>query len=98
MISKVLNLFQGASLDLIDQMADKLGLSSIAASLGITITQDLAQVAQPWTMTDYALLISAIGGILFIIEKIFVIYLRYKESRRITEETKRVTKRRNLPK
>jgi len=83
MLDKVIAFFTSIGLDSIDQIADRIGLSSIAASLGITANEALGST---WHLADYALFISAIGGILFIIEKIFVIYLRYKESKKISHE------------
>jgi len=83
MIAKVINFFTSIGLESIDQIADRIGLSSIAASLGITANEALGST---WHLADYALLISALGGILFIIEKIFVIYLRYKESKKVSHE------------
>lgn len=84
MITKVLNFFTSIGLDSIDQIADRIGLSSIATSVGVTATEALT--GSTWHLTDYALLISAIGGILFIVEKILVIYLRYKESKKVSHE------------
>lgn len=83
MIAKVIEFFTPTGLDSIDQIADRIGLSSIAASVGVTATEALGAT---WHLADYALLISAIGGILFIIEKIFMIYLRYKESKKVSHE------------
>ena len=96
MLNKAIDFFNNIHIDAIDQFADKVGLTTIFTSLGLTATQEV--VSQPWVLTDYALLISAIGGILFIIEKVFVIYLRYKESRRISRSAKQKKKSRNLPK
>ncbi len=95
MITKTLAFFTAGNIDAIDQFANRLGLSSIAASLGLTISKGM--VAQPWVLTDYALLISCVGGVLFIIEKLFVIYIRYRESQQIAKDAKQKRKSRNLP-
>ena len=95
MLEKTVEFMNRISVDALDQFADKLGLSSIFASVGLSVAQDV--VDKPWVLTDYALLISAVGGVLFIIEKVFVIYLRYKESKKIAKAEKQKNKSRNLP-
>lgn len=72
-------------------ISNRLGLSSIVVTVGTTkaqaadIANGLINTPLIWDITgaDIALLISSIGGILFSIEKVFVIYLRYKESKRL---------------
>ena len=93
MLANLIEKINGASLDLIDSLANKLGLSSILTSIGLTVSQDGSSI--PWVFTDYALLISAIGGILFIIEKIIVIYIRIRQAARIKQAEH---KSRGLPK
>ena len=95
MIDKIIELLRTFNVETIDQFADKLGLTSIFASLGIIATEGV--VYQPWVLTDYALIISCVGGILFIIEKLFVLYLRYKENKRANQDEKRKRKSRRLP-
>ena len=98
MLDKILVLMQSTNIDAIDQFADRLGLSSIAASIGLTISKGAEVVAQPWVLTDYALAISCVGGVLFIIEKVLVIYIRYKEGKKVAEAEKQNKKSRNIPK
>ena len=83
MIDKITSIIRTIDIETIDQFADKFGLTSIFASLGIIAGEGV--IYQPWALTDYALIISCVGGILFIIEKVFVIYLRYKENKRVTK-------------
>lgn len=96
MLDKILVLMENSNIDAIDQFADRLGLTSILTSVGLTVQKGV--VEQPWALTDYALAISCIGGVLFIIEKLFVIYIRYKESKRISKEEKQDKKSRKIPK
>lgn len=97
MIHNIIEKINGASLDLIDSLADKLGLSSIVTSVGITtIVQGGPNV--PWAFTDYVLLISAISGILFIIEKIIVIYIRIRQATILESKEAQKKKSRGLPK
>lgn len=86
MIDKIVKFFESVNIETFDQFADRLGLTSIATTLGLTATEGV--VYQPWALTDYALLISCAGGLLFIIEKLIVIYIRYKESKRIDDDKK----------
>ena len=92
------NIISNIHIDAIDQFADRVGLSSIAASLGLTVTKGVEVSLSPWGLTDYALAISCIGGVLFIIEKLLVIYLRYKESKKVAKEESKNKKSRNIPK
>jgi hypothetical protein len=71
----------------IDKIANRVGLGSISLSVGTTTAQasDMipkaaAETGLLWGFSgaDIALFISAVGGVLFCIEKIFVIYMRYK--------------------
>lgn len=95
MIDKIVKFFDSVSIDTIDQFADRLGLTSIFTTLGLTAAEGV--IYQPWVLTDYALLISCAGGILFIIEKLIVIYIRYKESKLLAKKEAQKRKSRNLP-
>lgn len=56
-------------------ISDKIGFSSIATTVGIK-TAEHTQIIEKtieWSATDYALMISMIGGVLFIIEKLLAI-------------------------
>jgi len=97
MIDKLVNFMSTIHIDAIDQFADRVGLSSIFASVGLTMTKGEILVVQPWGLTDYALAISCVGGVLFIIEKILVIYIRYKESKKVAKEASQKKKSRKLP-
>jgi hypothetical protein len=76
-------LFNPDSLEIIDRIANRIGLGSITTAVGASAvqaqeqTQQVVEIANSGLVT-YALVISAIGGILFIIEKAIVIYLRIK--------------------
>jgi len=97
MLNKMVNFISNIHIDAIDQFADRLGLSSIAASLGLTMAKGTELAMQPWGLTDYALAISCVGGVLFIIEKILVIFIRYKESKKIAKEESQKKKSRKIP-
>lgn len=96
MLPRFIEFFKSINVEALDVFADRIGLTSIFASLGLTVAQDIA--VQPWAMTDYALMISCIGGVLFIIEKLILIYIRYRQSRKISQAEKQKKKSRNLPK
>lgn len=95
MIDKMVELFRNIHIDAMNQFADRLGFASITSSLGLTMAK--GSIPVPWGLTDYALLISCVGGILFIIEKILVIYLRYKESKELAKTEKQKRKSRKIP-
>ena len=96
MLDKITGLFSPINIEALDQFADKVGLTSIFTSLGITIARDVS--GGSWALADYALMISCIGGILFIIEKIILITIRIRESRRLDREAAQKRKSRGLPK
>lgn len=95
MLERIAEFLKITNLETIDQFADKLGLTSIFTTIGLTATEGL--IYQPWALTDYALIISCVGGVLFIIEKIIVIYLRYKESKRVSKLNTKKRKSRKIP-
>lgn len=95
MIVRIVELIKTIDLETLDQFSNRMGLTSIFTSVGLTAAEGL--VYQPWALTDYALMISCVGGVLFIIEKLFVIYLRYKESKRVAKKDKQKHKSRKLP-
>ena len=64
------------TLSAVDTVANRIGLPSIATSVAITSAEEAVVTTLPFINTDYALVISMIGGGLFIIEKLIVIYLR----------------------
>ncbi len=79
-------------IDTIDRLFNKLGLS--AAALTVTTTTVRASevavvndaLVYSLSSTDIALVISSIGGVLFCVEKILMIYIRYKEAARTHAE------------
>jgi hypothetical protein len=76
-------LFNPDSLEIIDRIANRIGLGSIGTAVTASAVQAQEQAQEvveiaAYGLVEYALIISAIGGILFIIEKILVIYLRWK--------------------
>jgi hypothetical protein len=84
----ILRTLSSLSNDMIDRVFNKLGLSSIA----LTVTTTTAQASQvpiineavfmSFTSADIALTVSSLGGVLFCIEKVIMIYIRYKEARK----------------
>tara|TARA_R110002096_G_C14661910_1_gene728342 strand:- start:27518 stop:27805 length:288 start_codon:yes stop_codon:yes gene_type:complete len=95
MLSKIYNSAMNISLETLDQIADRLGLSSIISTVGITVVKEVTETS--WVLADYALLISAIGGVLFCIEKLFVIYHRCREAKVEAKKDKQKKKSRKLP-
>jgi len=71
-------------------IADKLGMTSIATTVGITTAKQAEVIEQSlsWGMTDYALAVSMIGGTLFAIEKILIIYEKIKQRKEDKAEDK----------
>ena len=80
MLNKLTRFFSESSLDVIDRIFNRVGLGSIGTTAGITYAQaaQIQEVATIWGLPQYALLISAIGGVLFCIEKIIVIRIRLR--------------------
>ena len=66
----------GEATSMLQPLIDKIGMSAIASTVGITTAQTAEIIPETtwflasWVMTDYALAISMITGILFGIEKI----------------------------
>lgn len=81
-----------ATLEMIDSLFNRIGLGSITLTGIATVAPEVEVIAevvaeatiQNWTLA--ALVISAIGGCLFIIEKVFMIYIRYKQSKKIHDK------------
>lgn len=78
-------------IDIVDKVFNRIGLSSAALTVGTTTAQATEVVKAIDTSVlyglsygDLALVISSIGGVLFIIEKLIMIYIRYNEAKRIT--------------
>ena len=71
------------TLELIDPIVNRIGLGSITTTFGIQAAkaQEILppEIATVWGLSEYALAVSIIGGILFVIEKIIVIYHRLKK-------------------
>ena len=102
MLFFLLGKLNGASIDLVDNAANKLGFGTILTSIGLTVSQEVSAqttieqvLSAPWALTDYALMISGIGGVLFIIEKLIVIYIRIRQAKRLERAEH---KSRGLPK
>ncbi len=75
-------LFNKATLEIIDPVMNRIGLGSIATALGIEVAkvkEVIPEVVEgTWVLADYALALSIVGSVLFIIDKIMVIYLNMK--------------------
>ena len=70
------------TLALVDTIANRVGLPSIGASALIVSAEEAVETAMPFINTEYALAISMVGGVLFSIEKLVVIYLRFQANKR----------------
>ena len=72
-------------MDHLDPIMNKIGLGSITTTIGIKAAeaQEIIQVStsSSWGLTEYALLLSIIGSILFCIDKALVIYIRVKNKK-----------------
>jgi len=88
MFSEIAKLIDINTVEIIDKVANKVGLGSIVTTVGVTQTQDLhagealvseLMTSPAWGLADYALCVSLIGGVLFAIEKAVMIYIRYKQ-------------------
>ena len=64
-------------------IVDRIGITSIGSTVAIKAGQSagVIEIQTYWTMTDYALLISMIGGVTFIIKNLFEIYLSYRKNK-----------------
>lgn len=81
MLDYLTKLFNEDHLEVIDKLFNRIGLGSIGTTAGVTYVQaaqEVQEIATIWGLPQYALLISAIGGVLFCIEKAIVIYFRLK--------------------
>lgn len=69
---------------MLQPLIDKIGVIAIGSSVGLTTAQKAEAIPETtwilanWVMTDYALAISMITGVLFGIEKIVNIYFKFK--------------------
>lgn len=95
MLLTIIEKISNTSLDIVDSIANKIGLLSIGTSAGVVASQEVSPTIQQvilqsnWLFSDYALLISLIGGSLFIVEKLIVIYLRIREAARLEKDNKK---------
>jgi len=70
---------------MLQPLIDKIGVTAIAATVGLTTAQESELIPETtmfisnWGMTDYALAISMITGVLFGIEKIINIVFKIKD-------------------
>ena len=75
--------------EFLSTIADKVGISSIAATVGITTAKEAELIASSaeWGMTDYGLMISIIVSVLFGIEKILSIYEKIKAIKKVDNQS-----------
>ena len=72
----ILKIITSEASDMLQPLIDKIGVAAIAATVTLTTAQESDLIPQTilpistWGMTDYALAISMITGILFGIEKL----------------------------
>ena len=85
----ILKMIHINTLAALDELSNRVGAGSISTMVLLSSTKDAVELATPWAMTDWALLISMIGGGLFIVEKLFMIYTRYAREKREVLKTKR---------
>ena len=86
MLVTIKALLSKSNLELIDPIMNKIGFSSVTTTFGIQAAkaQEIIppEVATVWGLSEYALALSIIGSILFIIEKVIVLYHRLKSSKK----------------
>ena len=85
---EVAKIITGEASSMLQPLIDKVGMTAIASTVGLTTAQktevipETTMLLSHWVMTDYALAISMVTGILFGIEKIltigFKLWDRYK--------------------
>lgn len=75
--------------EFLSTIADKVGISSIATTVGITTAKeaDLIASSSEWGMTDYGLMISIIVSVLFGIEKVLSIYEKIKSIKKVDNQS-----------
>ena len=67
---KLLNAMMHPSTELIDVIANRVGLTSIASTVGITTAAEkgVIEITSAWSWPGVALIISMLGGLLFIVK------------------------------
>lgn len=67
--------------EMISNTIDRIGFASIFTTVGINagVQAEAIEITTTWAMADYALLISMIGGVTFIANNIFNMYLAWKK-------------------
>lgn len=81
----VLNIVTSEFNSMMQPIIDKIGMSAIASTVGLTTAQKgellpkTTMFMSDWVMTDYALAISMITGVLFGVEKIVNITLKLRD-------------------
>lgn len=77
---------------MLQPIIDKIGVSAIASTVGLTTAQEAdiipktTMLTSEWVMTDYALAISMVSGVLFGIEKIVNITIKIRDRRNNKEK------------
>jgi hypothetical protein len=85
MSDEILKIITSEASDMLQPLIDKIGVGAIAATVTLTTAQESDLIPQTilpvstWGMTDYALAISMITGVLFGIEKIINIVFKIKD-------------------
>lgn len=87
MIGYLASVIEAHGLEAVDKISNRIGLGAALAPVATKVAEEVEVIEETFgfALNDWssvALFISACGGVLFIIEKIFVIYLRWKESKR----------------
>ena len=82
MWAKIKDFLSTGNLEIIDPIMNKIGITSITTTFSVQavkaqeiITPEINTI---WVLADYALALSIVGSVLFIIEKLVVIYIRLK--------------------
>ena len=86
-MNTAIKIISGEFNSILQPLLDKIGMTAIASTVGLTTAQksdvipETTMILANWVMTDYALAISMITGVLFGLEKIVTIYFKIKEQR-----------------
>jgi hypothetical protein len=92
-IGEIVRAITGEATSMLQPLIDKIGMMAIASTVGLTTAQkndyipETTMFLSDWVMTDYALAISMITGILFGAEKIVNIYFKIKAERKESKDT-----------
>lgn len=77
------NLIHPAS-EAVSHLIDRVGWASVATTVGIKAGQqtELIESAGSWAMADYALMVSMVGGLTFILKNLVEVYFKIRDRKK----------------